>query len=516
MKNLSFLAAFIFCTMALWRCQTTMDRQTAANNYYDEQHRLQFHFTPERMWMNDPNGMVYYDGEFHLFYQHYPDDNVWGPMHWGHAISTDLIHWQHMPIAIYPDSLGWIFSGSAVADLNNTSGFGTEDNPPLVAIYTYHDPKGEKAGRDDFQTQGIAYSTDKGRTWTIYEGNPVLGNPGIRDYRDPKVIWHEETNKWVMVLAVKDRVHLYSSPDLKIWNKESDFGANEGAHGGVWECPDLIQMTVDGQSRWVMLVSINPGGPNGGSATQYFVGDFDGRNFKVEHSDIRWLDWGPDNYAGVTWANVEDRHLFIGWMSNWAYATTVPTEEWRSAMTIPRTLELVNRNGQFFVISMPVEELNSIVRNKKTKNSVTVDGSYDLSKDMNFSSPMFDMEFEVGAADFSVVLSNQINEHVTIGYNASQKQFFIDRSNSGKVDFNENFFKRSTADRISNGDRINVRLVVDVGSVELFADDGEVVMTSLFFPNEDFSKIEISSPNRQEVRNLSIGKVERIWNQRGV
>ncbi len=294
-----------------------------------EQHRPHFHFTPESMWMNDPNGMVYYEGEYHLFYQHHPDDVVWGPMHWGHAVSTDLVHWEHLPIALYPDEYGYIFSGSAVVDWKNTSGFGSKHNPPLIAIFTYHDVDGEQAGNNDYQTQGIAYSIDKGRSWTKYENNPVLPNPGIKDFRDPKVIWYEPDQKWIMTLAAHDNVRFYSSPNLKDWIFESEFGKGIGAHGGVWECPDLFPMELDGTQKWVLLVSLNDGGPNGGSGTQYFIGDFDGKTFINDNSknQILWLDYGRDNYAGVTWSDIPDedgRRIFMGWMSNWSYAEVVP------------------------------------------------------------------------------------------------------------------------------------------------------------------------------------------------
>jgi sucrose-6-phosphate hydrolase SacC (GH32 family) len=216
---------------------------TAGPLPYSEQHRPQFHFSPPEKWMNDPNGMVYYDGEYHLFYQHYPDSNVWGPMHWGHAASRDMIHWEHLPIALYPDTLGYIFSGSAVVDRNNTSGFGRDGRPPLVAIYTYHDMPGEKAGRPDYQSQAIAYSTDKGRTWTKYAGNPVIPNPlKNKDFRDPKVFWHEPSARWVMALAAFDHIEFWTSPDLKKWQHRSDFGRGLGEHDGVWECPDLFAL----------------------------------------------------------------------------------------------------------------------------------------------------------------------------------------------------------------------------------------------------------------------------------
>jgi len=241
--------------------------------------------------------MVYYKGIYHLFFQYYPDSTVWGPMHWGHATSTDLIHWQQKPVALYPDTLGYIFSGSAIVDYKNTSGFGRPGQVPLVAIFTQHDPKGAKAKRKDFQNQSIAYSLDNGKTWIKYKGNPVLKNPGIIDFRDPKVMWYAPGNKWVMTLATKDRITFYSSPDLKNWKKESEFGENVGAHGGVWECPDLFTLDDNGKKIWVLIVNLNPGGPNKGSATQYFLGNFDGNRFTPFATDTKWLDYGPYEYA---------------------------------------------------------------------------------------------------------------------------------------------------------------------------------------------------------------------------
>ena len=220
---------------------------------YTEQYRPRFHFSPDSMWMNDPNGMVFYEGEYHLFYQHHPHSNVWGPMHWGHAISTDLIHWEHLPIALYPDSLGTIFSGSAVIDWNNSSGLGTSGQPPMVAIFTHHNQNLADQGSDRFQYQSLAYSLDKGRSWTKYQGNPVLENPGIRDFRDPKVIWHGESEKWIMALAAQDRIMFYSSPDLIHWTLESAFGENTGAHGGVWECPDLFPLVYEEEEKLSLI-----------------------------------------------------------------------------------------------------------------------------------------------------------------------------------------------------------------------------------------------------------------------
>jgi fructan beta-fructosidase len=279
-----------------------------------ERFRPEYHFTPEANWMNDPNGMVYYAGEYHLFYQYHPESTVWGPMHWGHSVSPDMVNWKHLPIALYPDELGTIFSGSAVIDWNNTSGFGSKENPPMVAIFTYHNMELEKAGRDDFQTQGLAYSLDKGRTWTKYSNNPIIANPGKFVFRDPKVSWHAPSQKWVMVITEGNHIGFYSSNDLKDWDKLSEFGDQWGEHNGVWECPDLIRVNIEGTNeyKYVLIVSINPGAPNGGSGTQYFIGDFDGTTFMLDADTQKSLmpipDSFPDGYV------FED---FEGDLSNW-------------------------------------------------------------------------------------------------------------------------------------------------------------------------------------------------------
>lgn len=340
------LFVFVF---VLFSCGTANNQEPAIDELYNEQHRPQIHFSPKEKWMNDPNGMVYLNGNYHLFFQYHPGSTIWGPMHWGHAISKDLIHWDEQPIALYPDSLGTIFSGSAVLDFNNTSGFGKDGKIPLIAIFTHHDTIGAKARTNNYQSQSIAYSLDEGKTWTKYANNPVVKNPGIRDFRDPKVMWYEDGKKWVMTLATKDRVTFYSSKNLKEWTKESEFGETVGAHGGVWECPDLFPLKYKGDNVWVLMVSINPGGPNKGSATQYFTGKFDGKNFTPFQTDTRWIDYGTDNYAGVTWSNTRDRKIFLGWMSNWQYARVVPTEKWRSAMTVPRDLNLEKIGDKYFV-----------------------------------------------------------------------------------------------------------------------------------------------------------------------
>lgn len=497
---------------------------TPLTNNFKETHRPQFHFTPPSMWMNDPNGMVYHNGEYHLFYQHNPDSTVWGPMHWGHAVSKNMVYWEHLPIAIYPDSLGTIFSGSAVVDVNNTSGLGTAENPAMIAIFTYHSEEKSKAGRKDFQTQGMAYSLDNGRSWTKYKDNPVLPNPGIPDFRDPKVIWHEASRQWVMILAVVDHVELYGSADLKIWKKLSEFGKKYGAHGGVWECPDLFPLQMDGTQKWVMLLSINPGGPNGGSATQYFVGNFDGKTFTSDNpaSTTLWVDQGKDNYAGVTWANVpqsDGRRLFMGWMSNWQYANIVPTQTWRSAMTIARELSLKKLPEGIRLISRPVKELASIRGESVELPAQTVNGEADLTKGLSVpvttSELVLTFDSIINSKDFGIELSNKQGQKIWIGYEPARKQFYIDRSQSGKTGFSKEFPGRHTALRKSSDQSVKLHLLIDVASVELFADDGEVVMTEIFFPDASYDQLKLYT--KGGTVRLTSGKLtalKSIWDEK--
>ncbi len=477
-----------------------------ANLNKDEVYRPQIHFSPEAHWANDPNGMVYHKGVYHLFYQHHPYSSIWGPMHWGHATSRDLIKWTQKPIAIYPDSLGTIFSGSAVVDKNNTSGFGKNGQAPLVAIFTHHSMEGAKAGKNDFQNQSIAYSNDNGMSWTKYTGNPVLKNPGIVDFRDPKVMWYEPQKKWIMTLATKDCITFYSSGNLKSWTKESEFGATVGAHGGVWECPDLFTLDDNGKKVWVLIVSINPGGPNKGSATQYFIGDFNGKTFTPSHTDTRWIDYGPDNYAGITWSNTGNRKIFLGWMSNWMYANVVPTETWRNAMTIPRELKLKHVGKDILITSKPVVELNKIQSKPISTYNLKITKSFDISgKTGKIKFPCrINLSFEE-IKDFSLVASNDKGEELIIGYDKKQNQYFIDRTKSGKIDFQKEFAARHTAPRFTDSGKMNISLIIDVSSVELFADDGLTVMTEIFFSNKPYNKIHIQSPE-----DILIKKIEHI------
>lgn len=493
----------------------------ASEFYYQEPYRPQFHFTPDSMWMNDPNGMVYYDGEYHLFYQYYPDSTVWGPMHWGHAVSTDLVHWEHLPIALYPDSSGYIFSGSAVIDWNNTSGLGSKENPPMVAIYTYHDAIAANKGRNDFQTQAIAYSLDKGRTWTKSERNPVLMNPGIRDFRDPKVMWYEPDKKWIMTLAVNDHISFYSSPNLLDWQHESDFQPEIGAYGGVWECPDLFPLASENSNdeKWVLIVNINPGAPNDGSGTQYFVGEFDGKTFTNENNELFWMDYGKDNYAGVTWSDIpksDGRRIFIGWMSNWQYAQEVPTEKWRSALSFPRTLSLYKeKEGNFRVHSNPVKEIENIQEELEIVTGLKADKKGTYSGTLPFrSSPQelkISIEKESGSIkDFALTLSNDFKQELVLGYNADQQQFFINRDKSGDVSFSDDFTGNHVAPFSDGLSEIKLHILLDVSSIEVFINDGELVMTEIMFPSQPYDLYKISGSDIKVTQFESIN-LKSIW-----
>ena len=489
---------------------------------YNEPHRPQIHFSPPVNWMNDPNGMVYLDGEYHLFYQYYPNATVWGPMHWGHAVSRDLVHWENLPIALAPDKLGYIFSGSAIVDKQNTSGFGDGKNVPIVAMFTYHDMAGEKAGRTNFQSQGIAYSLDNGRTFTKYDKNPVIPNPeNIKDFRDTKVFWHEETQQWKVVFAVADRVRFYSSNNLKDWKLTGEFGKTFGSHGGVWECPDLFPLKVKGANRtkWVLLSSINPGGANGGSATQYFVGDFDGKTFKSDNAPetVLWLDYGRDNYAGVTWSNApKNRRIFLGWMSNWDYAQTVPTEKWRSAMTLPRELTLIQTEKGIRIVQNPVAETVNL-REKPLLSHKNLKVASQLKLD-SLNAPLTEMLFEINLSkteskDFGIELSNSKGEIYRIGFDVRRNSFYSDRTKAGSNNFSGKFAaEKHFAPRSSSEKTLVFHLFFDAASVELFADNGQTALTDIFFPSEDFNRYKIYSGDAKiEAKNLKVWKLKSIW-----
>ncbi len=490
MKNLYPL----FFILLLFACTNSDTANTTETSTYiaeeaREAHRPYFHFTPPSKWMNDPNGMVYYDGEYHLFYQYYPDSTVWGPMHWGHAVSTDLVNWEHLPIALYPDSLGLIFSGSAVMDWKNTSGLGKDGEPPMIAIFTHHNMEGEKAKRLDFQVQSIAYSHDKGRTWTKYKGNPVISNPGIKDFRDPKVIWHEATQKWVMVFAAYDKAKFYTSPNLIDWTFASDFGIEGDTR--LWECPDLFPIKTEDtkETKWILITSIQKEAPNGGTGTSYFIGDFDGERFIGNPEEQYWLDYGTDNYAFVTWSDIpksDGRRLGIGWMSNWQYAQQVPTENWRSAMTLPRSLHLTNTPNGYRLFSRPIENINDLILVPATSRILSI-MPYCMEVQLSFQK-----------SDLDLVLYNFRGNEFRIGYDATKNEFFTDRTKAGKSDFSDKFANKiHTAPRLMESDTIKMQIYFDVASCELFADNGATCMTTIYFPEEDFSAIRLEKEPSQ-------------------
>lgn len=447
--------------------------------------------------MNDPNGMVHHCGVWHLFFQHHPWSSVWGPMHWGHATSTDLLHWQEHPIALRPDALGMIFSGSAVCDADDTAGFARDADSeacPMVAVFTHH---GERQSDGDVthEKQSLAYSLDNGHTWTPHPGNPVLRNPGAVDFRDPKVRWLPEQRRWLMVLAVGDHVAFYSSPDLKDWTHDSDFGAGQGAHDGVWECPDLFPLHCEGRNHWVLLVSLVQGGPNGGSATQYFIGDFDGRRFTSPPGPIRWLDHGPDDYAGVTWSDAPDgRAVFIGWMSNWLYARDMPTAPWRGAMTLPRDLQLKRVDGHIRVTSLPSPEVRAAEGPPwSIGSSGPVD--QDLTAALHATAGRFALHLRADHAhSFTLTLGNHVGDRLSLGFDRVEGAYFIDRRQAGEVDFHPGFAGRHKVPRLaSDSSSLELTLYVDASSVELFADGGLSTLTSLVFPREPWNTLKFGS-----------------------
>ena len=451
-----------------------------------EKFRPTYHFSPLYGWMNDPNGMVYKDGEYHLFYQHNPYGSKWGNMHWGHAISKDLINWEHRPDAITPDALGTIFSGSAVVDTDNTAGFGAG---AIVAIYTQN---------SDRQVQSIAYSTDNGRSFTKYENNPVLTSDA-RDFRDPKVFWHKETQRWIMLLAVGQEMQIFSSSNLKDWAFESSFGEGQGAHGGVWECPDLFELPVDGtnEKKWVLLCNLNPGGPFGGSATQYFVGTFNGKEFVNESpSKTKWMDWGKDHYATVTWSDAPDnRRIAIAWMSNWHYANDVPTSQYRSPNSVPRDLSLFTVDGETYLQSAPSPELLKL-RDISKKRSFKVNGTRTIKDMIAGNEGAYEIELTIENQHADVIgfrLYNDKGEEVDMQYDMKEKKFSMDRRKSGEVGFNENFPMLTWTTIESGKDELKLRLFVDKSSVEAFGDGGRFVMTNQVFPSEPYTHIDFYS-----------------------
>lgn len=456
-----------------------------------ETYRPVYHHTPVYGWMNDPNGMFYKDGVYHLYFQYNPYGSMWGNMTWGHSTSTDLTHWTYEGTAIVPDAWGAIFSGSCVVDKDNTAGFG---KGAVVAFYT----SAKSTPWGDIQSQSMAYSLDNGKTFIKYEYNPILTSTE-RDFRDPKVFWYAPGKHWVMMLAVGQEMQIYSSGNLKEWKKESSFGAMQGAHGGVWECPDLVEVAVEGskEKKWVLICNLNPGGPFGGSAAQYFVGSFDGKKFVNESpTQTKWLDWGKDNYATVTWSNAPaGRCIALGWMSNWQYANNVPTTQYRSANTLARDLTLYRVGGELYLKSKPSPEIKKARAEEKKIPTFEVKGNYEVASLLADNKGAYEIEMTIenkGTSKIDFSLMNEKGEKVAMYYDVVRKQFVMDRSASGVVGFSRDF-PAVTVAPVRNTDQIHLRLFIDRSSVEAFGEDGEYVMTNLVFPAEPYNRMVFSS-----------------------
>lgn len=472
----------------------------------ETKYRPLFHFTPRYGWMNDPNGMFYKDGVWHLYYQYNPYGSKWQNMTWGHATSADLVNWKHEPIAIRPDGLGSIFSGSGAVDRGNTAGFG---NDAVIALYT-------SAGTS--QMQSLAYSTDNGKTFTKYPANPILTLES--EARDPNMFYNAETGEWNLVLAhaLDHEMLFFTSPDLKSWTLQSSFGKGIGAQDGVWECPDLFRLPVDGtdEKKWVLICNINPGGPFGGSAIQYFIGDWDGKTFTADTAadgsiPTKWLDYGKDNYALVSWSDAPDnRRTAIGWMSNWQYAAEVPTMQYRSANTLPREIGLFRgADGQIYASSTPSPEVTAL-RDKLVVNASKVSVKknarvYTLPA-VNDGVCEIIADFDAQKADsLEFVLSNKAGDRVVMRYNSADRTISFDRRESGIVDFSESFPAVTVAPTFEKNSKVTLRIFIDRSSIELFGNGGRFVMTNIVFPNEPYSTLSVNSAGgNARLNNLKI------------
>ena len=458
---------------------STLNPLAANASDINSQYRPQFHFTPKKNWMNDPNGLVYHNGEYHLFFQHNPQGNVWGHMSWGHAVSKDLLHWKELPVAIPEDDENFIFSGSAVVDTDNTSGFGKD---AIVAIYT----SASKAS-PSIQSQSVAYSLDNGRTFTKYKSNPVL-DLNMANFRDPKVFWDSDRKRWAMVLAKSEerKVSIYSSSDLKIWKFESDFGP-VGNVNGIWECPDLFQLSIGDEKVWVMIVSFNPGGLYDGSGAQYFIGDFDGKVFtpKYDTKNINWLDFGQDNYAAVTFNNApNNRRILIGWMSNWQYSNQLKATAWTGSMTIPHELSLMKQNGQIKLTHKILAELDSL-RGKKlaTISRVVINKENNLK---GVASNQLDITFTISPNNSSragIRILQSKDEQTEIGYDTKSKSVYINRGATSLSETNVDLGGIQNFPTPLNNGSISLRIIVDRSSVEVFTADGLGVISDLAMPD---------------------------------
>ena len=458
-------------TFSCWKNMSFSDTFDMKNR---EQYRPVYHHTPAYGWMNDPNGMFYKDGVWNLYFQHNPYGSQWENMTWGHSTSTDLVHWNFQGDPVQPDALGTVFSGSAVVDKENTSGFG---KGAVIALYT-------SAGES--QTQSMVYSTDNGKTFTKYEGNPVITS-NVPDFRDPHMFWNEDIKKWNMILAAGQHMEIYTSDNLKDWKLESSFGEKYGNHGGVWECPDLMKMKVRGtdKEKWMLICNINPGGPFGGSATQYFIGDFDGYKFTCESKPevTKWMDYGKDHYATVTFDNAPaGRRVAIAWMSNWQYANQAPTQQYRSGNSIPRDLGLFEYKGETYCSVVPSPEMTA-ARSKKAGKKLTA--SCEMVVNLKGNS--------------TITLSNDKGEKVVMLYDAKAETFSMDRTKSGKMDFSNDF--AATTKAPTYGKISQLRIFIDKSSIEVLDAEGKMAMTNLVFPTKPYNKVTVKG-GKYQVYNI--------------
>jgi len=452
-----------------YSCWKLMKQSDTFDTTNREQWRPQYHHTPAWGWMNDPNGMFYKDGVWHLYFQYNPYGSMWGNMTWGHSVSRDLIHWTHEPEAVLPDALGTVFSGSAIVDSTGSAEFGKN---AVVAMYT--------SAREN-QTQSLAYSNDGGKTFTKYEGNPVL-TAKEPDFRDPKMLWNDDTQEWNLVMATGQKMNFYSSKDLKNWKFESSFGEGYGCHKGVWECPDLMKMD---NGKWVLVCNINPGGPYGGSATQYFVGQWDGHKFTCESKPevTKWMDYGKDHYATVTFSGAPNgRHVALAWMSNWQYAAVVPTHQYRSSNSVPRDLGIFTEGGEDYVSVKPSPEV------LKAFNKPAAGISEACMVEVSRLRP-----------NATIELSNGKGERVVMRYNASEQSFSFDRLKSGQTDFSDAFPSVTIAP--THGRVNRVLIFIDKSSIEVFDADGKFALTNLVFPTSPYNRLSVKG-GKTKIRKM--------------
>jgi sucrose-6-phosphate hydrolase SacC (GH32 family) len=477
---------------------------------YQEPFRPQFHFSPKQNWTNDPNGLVFFEGEYHLFFQYNPFGDQWGHMSWGHAVSPDLVHWKELAVALPEENGVMIFTGSVVIDRANTSGFCTNGKPCMIAVYTGHTPK--TAAMPALQTQNIAFSNDRGRTWTKYAKNPVL-NLNLSDFRDPGVFWSDQSRRWIMAVSLPNdhKVAFYGSPDLKRWERLSEFGP-AGATAGQWECPDLFELPVDGnatKTRWVLKVGLNPGSLQGGSGEQYFVGSFDGTRFTNDNPPAitLWSDYGKDCYCALTFHNIPASHpgMMLGWMSNWQYAGRVPTHPWRGQMTIPREIALRTFPEGIRLVQKPTAQLASL----REKHSSTSGPELPISSGSLVATASMKLQ---GATRAGWKLFSKDGSFVAIGYDSARKEVYVDRTHSGDGSFSKDFPARTAAPLAAPGDTLSFDILVDRNSMEVFAAGGRLAITNLLFA-PDATRLVFFSEGGSPAKSLGAESwsIRSIW-----